>query len=151
MRNRKTKALNRQPARSSHPFRVRPFEIVFYHLCKGEIIFEDMVLLADLCITTTQALESDTHGALEDVLEDHGFEMIELRAQREIACRGTLANNLAHNIIPLGKEGHPVFEHLLFFIAEILPVCLHILGFDAGHCQSAGRIFASEDCSLLLP
>lgn len=54
--------------------------------------------------------------------------------------------DLAFDVVSLAKESEPVVEHFLVLVRQIRPVGPALFGFEGGLPQSAGGVFAGEDC-----
>jgi hypothetical protein len=54
--------------------------------------------------------------------------------------------DLAFDVVSLAEESEPVVEHLFVLVRQIRPVGSAFLGLEGGLPQSAGGVFAGEDC-----
>ena len=57
-------------------------------------------------------------------------------------------NNPPHDIIPLPKERHPLIQHRLAFILQVVPFRHTVFGFQRGECEGARGVLAREDVVL---
>jgi hypothetical protein len=68
------------------------------------------------------------------------------RKRRLLFSGVSRALDLAFDVVSLAEESEPVIEHFLVLVRQIRPVGSAFFWFERGLSQSAGGVFAGEDC-----